>query len=301
MSKIAITGAFSYSGKYITQELLSAGQEVITLTGNPQRANLFEGKVKAFPFNFNQPEKLASTLEGVDTLINTYWVRFDHNESTFLSAISNTRTLFKAAKLAGVKRVVHVSITNPDRLSQLPYFWGKAILEEDLIASGMSYAILRPTVIFGKEDILINNITWFLRRFPIFTLPGNGKYRLQPIYVADLAKLAADQAARSENVIINTIGPESFSFRELLELLKTAVGSQALLIPSPPGLARWLSAVVGKIVKDVILTEQEVVGLMEGRLVGESPPTGETRLTDWVNAHRKTLGKHYANELARHY
>ncbi|MFN2145766.1 MAG: SDR family oxidoreductase, partial [Anaerolineales bacterium] len=258
MAKIAITGAFSYSGKYITEELLAAGHEVITLTGNPNRPNPFGGKVKAFPFHFDDPEKLVEVLRGVDTLINTYWVRFDHGETTFLRAVSNIRTLFRCAKQVGVKRVVHISITNPDPQSKLPYFWGKAILEEDLTASGISYAILRPTVIFGKEDILINNIAWFLRRFPLFALPGQGDYRLQPIYVADLANLAAAQAVGNEDVIIDAIGPEIFTFREMLEMIRTETGSRALLLPSPPGLARWLSAIVGRLVKDVVLTEQEV-------------------------------------------
>lgn len=301
MSRIAITGAFSYSGKYITQELLDAGHEVITLTGSPDRPSPFGDRVKAYPFNFDAPEKQVSILQGVNTLINTYWVRFDHDETTFLRAVSNTRTLIQNARQAGVSQVVHISITNPDPQSKLPYFWGKAILEEDLIASGLSYAILRPTVIFGKEDILINNIAWFLRRFPLFTLPGDGDYRLQPIYVGDLAKLAAGQVDSTQNVIIDAIGPETFTFKELVILLKATVKSRALLIPAPPGLARRLSAIVGRVVKDVVLTEDETIGLMEGRLFVDAPPAGETRLTDWINAHQKSLGKRYANELNRHY
>jgi NADH dehydrogenase len=301
MAKIAVTGAFSYSGKYIAEELLNAGHEVITLTGNLQRTNPFEGRIKAFPFTFDDPDQLVKTLAGIDSLINTYWVRFDHGDITYLRAVSNTRVLFRAARQARVKRIVHLSITNPDPQSRLPYFWGKAILEEDLITSGMSYAILRPTVIFGKEDILINNITWFLRHFPLFTLPGDGDYRLQPIYVGDLAKLAAEQAVKGQNLIIDAIGPETFKFRKMLEMLMDSTGSWSLLVPGPPGLAHWLSSIVGRFVGDVVLTRQEVVGLMEGRLYVNAPPAGETRLTDWVHLHRDTLGKRYANELIRHY
>jgi NADH dehydrogenase len=299
--KIAITGAFSYSGKYITRDLLDAGHEVITLTGHPHRPDPFDGLVAAYPFNFLSPEKLAQNLEGVDTLISTYWVRFDHGETTFLRAVSNIRTLFRCAQQAGVGRVVHISITNPDPQSRLPYFWGKAVLEEDLIASGLSYAILRPTVIFGKEDILINNIAWFLRRFPVFAVPGDGQYRLQPIYVADLAKLAVQQVFEQDDVVINAIGPETFTFIELLQILKSAVGSRVKLVSSSPALARWLSAVVGRFVGDVVLTEDEVSGLMEDRLFVNSPPTGDKCLSDWVNAHRDTLGRRFANELVRHY
>jgi NADH dehydrogenase len=197
--------------------------------------------------------------------------------------------------------VVHISITNPDPQSKLPYFWGKAILEEDLIESGLSYAILRPTVIFGKEDILINNISWFLRRFPVFTVPGDGSYQLQPIYVQDLAILAAKQVLSNEDVVIDAIGPETYSFIELLKMLKEVIGSRALLVSSPPGLARGLSEIVGRLLGDVVLTEQEVIGLMEGRLVVDSSHAGNTRLSEWVDDHAGILGKRYANELTRHY
>ena len=166
IKKIAITGAFSYSGKYIARRLLEDQHQLITLTGHPDRMDPFDGRISVFPFNFSEPDQLVKTLSGVEILINTYWVRFDHKSTSFFSAISNIRRLFWAAKQAGVRRIIHISITNPDPYSQLPYFWGKAILEEDLIHSGLSYAILRPTVIFGKEDILIHNIAWILRRFP---------------------------------------------------------------------------------------------------------------------------------------
>jgi len=302
--QIAITGAFSYSGKYIARNLLADGHSLVTLTGSlhrKDRPDPFDGQIPAYPFNFDDPDKLAATLEGVDTLINTVWVRFDHGETTFMRAVSNIRTLFRAARQAGVRRVVHLSVTNPDPQSKLPYFWGKAILEEDLIASGMSYAILRPTVIFGKEDILINNIAWFLRYFPVFPILGDGEYRLQPIYVQDLAELAAEQAVGDQDVIIDAVGPETFTFKEMVRMIRDAVGSRALLVNSQPKLAWRASALVGKMVGDVILTREEVIGLMDGRLYVDSPRTGDTRLTDWVNANVDQLGKHYAHEIKRHF
>ncbi len=299
--RVAVTGAFSYSGKYITRRLLDAGCEVITLTGHPDRTNPFDAPIQAYPFNFQQPEALVKSLTGIDTLVNTYWVRFDHGASSFLGAVSNIRQLFQAAKQAGVRRVVHISITNPDPHSDLPYFWGKAILEEDLIASGMSYAILRPTVIFGKEDILINNIAWFLRRFPVFAIPGDGDYRLQPIYVDDLAQLAVEQIFSQENAVIEAIGPETYTFNGLVALLRAHVGKQRLVVHTPPMLAQRLSAAVGKLVGDVILTRDEVVGLMEGRLYVDTPSAGTTLLSEWVASHANTLGRQYANELNRHY
>src|SRR6266542_473420 len=190
--KIAVTGAFSYSGKYITSRLLARGEEVITLTNHPNRPDPFAGKVKAFPLNFQNEQELISTLRGVDVLVNTYWVRFNKEDNTQPKAVENTKILVNAATKAGIRRIVHISITNPSADSHLPYFWGKAANEKAVIDSGMSYAILRPTVLFGKEDVLINNIAWLLRRLPVFGLPGDGSYKLSPVYVDDLAELAVD-------------------------------------------------------------------------------------------------------------
>ena len=100
---------------------------------------------------------------------------------------------------ADVRRVVHISIARAGQ-SQLPYFRGKAALETALRSSELSHAIVRPTVIWGGgRDVLLNNIAWCLRRFPVFLLPG-GKYQIQPVHVEDLAALAVTKAQHSKGV-----------------------------------------------------------------------------------------------------
>jgi NADH dehydrogenase len=297
----AVTGAFGYTGKYIARRLLAEGREVITLTGNPHRLNPFGEQVRAFPFDFDHPSALAARLKGVDTLYNTYWVRFPHGETSYESAVENTRTLISAAKTAGVRRFVHVSITNPSPDSPLPYFRGKGILEGNIQASGLSYAIIRPTVIFGQEDILINNIAFLLRRFPLFAVPGDGQYRLQPIFVEDIAEIAVRAAKSAENLVLDAAGPEVFTFEQLGQTIAAQIGRRPLLIHLPP-LATWLlSAIISLWVKDVVLTRDEVRGLMAGLLVTDGLPTGGTRLSDWLEQNKNTVGKHYASELRRHY
>jgi uncharacterized protein YbjT (DUF2867 family) len=299
LSNQAITGAFGYSGRYIAQKLLAKGYPVITLTNSLQRANEFAGRVKAYPFNFDQPEELRRSLQGVEVLYNTYWVRFNHRLFKHADAVQNTLTLFDAAQKAGVKRIVHVSITNPSEASPLEYFRGKARLERALIESGLSYAILRPTVLFGKEDILINNIAWALRRLPFFGVFGNGLYKLQPIYVEDLAELALQWGARDENIILNAIGPETFSYRELVLQIGRLIGARRPVISVPPELGYWIARGIGFLNDDVMITRQEIKGLMANLLFVESPPAGETRLTDWIKSHASSLGLHYTSELKR--
>lgn len=299
--KTAVTGAFSYSGKYITHRLLERGKKVITLTGHPNRPDPFEGKVEAYPLNFNNETELATSLGGIDTLYNTYWVRFDRGENTQPHAVENTRKLVNAAVKAGVQRIVHISITNPSPDSHLPYFWGKAANEQTIIESGLSYAILRPTVLFGIEDILINNIAWLLRRFPFFTIPGDGSYRLQPVFVDDLAELAVDVGYTQDNVVWDAVGPDILTFEELVHLIAKSLGLNRSLLRVHPGLALKAAQFLSLIVGDVLLTPEEVDGLMAGLLVSNEPSRCKTRLADWLEENKKSVGVHYASELKKHY
>jgi uncharacterized protein YbjT (DUF2867 family) len=298
--KIAVTGSYSYSGKYITRRLLAQGREVITLTGHPNRPDPFGGKVKAFPLDFNV-ENMAHSLEGVDTLYNTYWIRFDYGSNTQLQAVENTTRLVKAAVAAGVRRIVHISITNPSLDSHLPYFLGKALNEKAVCESGLSYAILRPTVLFGLEDILINNIAYLLRRFPLFVLPGDGSYRLQPVFVDDLAQLALEAGALDENLLWDVVGPDIFSFREMTHLIGECIGYSRPLVSIHPALALAASKGISIFVGDVVLTKDEVDGLMAGLLVSSQPPRAKMHLASFLNANKAAIGMEYASELQRHY
>ncbi len=294
-----VTGAFGYSGKYIAQRLLDKGHKVGTLTNSLHRKNPFGDKIQAHPFNFDKPEKLTESLRSMSVLYNTYWVRFNYKTFTYTSAVKNTITLFNSAKKAGVGRIVHISITNPSDDSPLEYFSGKAKLEKTLIESGLSYSILRPAILFGKEDILINNIAWILRRFPVFGMFGDGNYRLRPIYIDDLAKLAVEQGESKENTIIDAIGPETFTYKGLVKEINKIIGKKRRVISVPPTLAYIVGNIINKIVDDVLITREEIKGLIADLLYVDSPPTGKTKLTDWAREHAESLGKHYANELAR--
>lgn len=295
----AVTGAFGYSRRYIAQRLLDAGREVVTLTNSSGRRDPFGGRVRAFPLSFDQRDKLVDALRGVSVLYNTYWVRFNHRLFTFRQAVDNTNTLFVAAREAGVRRIVHVSISNPSARSHLEYFRGKADLERALEKSGIGYAILRPTVLFGKEDILINNIAWILRRFPVFGVFGDGRYRLQPIYVDDLARLAVEQGQQAGNVVIDAIGPETFTYRELVTTIGRLIGHPRPVVSVPPTVAYYVALAAGKVLGDVVITRDEIQGLMEGLLYVDAPSAGTTCLTTWVAEHKSSLGIRYASELAR--
>ncbi len=296
-----ITGAFGYTGKYITRRLLAMRKEVRTLTGHPNNPNPFDGQVRVYPFNFDNFADLVKSLQGATTFYNTYWIRFSHGANTYEGAVKNTQTLIRAAIEAGVRRIVHISITNPAESSRFPYFSGKAILEQDILNSGLSYSIIRPTVIFGDEDILINNIAWCLRRFPVFPVFGSGQYSLQPIYVEDMADLVIEAGQQRDNTIVDAVGPDIFTFEQLVRLIMEKLHKRIILAHVQPRIALSLAKLIEPFLGDVLITRDEIYGLMADLLISHQPPTGHTRLSDWLEEHSTSVGKKYASELARHY
>jgi len=298
---VAVTGAFGFIGKYIARLLISQGQHVITLTNKRLQAASIGEMIIVYPLDFTQPEALTAALRNVDTLYNTYWVRFNYAQTTFERAIQNTQALIQAAHRAGVRRIVHISIANPSIDSPLPYYRGKALLEQYIQQSGIPHAIIRPTVVFGLEDVLINNIAFFLRYLPIFAIPGSGRYRIQPIFVEDLADLAVQAGQSAENQVIDAVGPDIFTYKFLVRLIAEAIGSHSLIIHLPPGIALTLSRLIGFAVRDVVLTKDELDGLMADLLVSREPPLGKTSLREWLASNADICGARYASELQRHY
>lgn len=296
-----VTGAFGYTGKYIARRLLAAGCAVRTLTAHPRRPHEFGDRVEVAPLDFHHPEDLVRALCGARVLYNTYWLRFNHRSATFDQAVANSRILVRAARDAGVAKIVHVSIANPSLDSPLRYYSGKAEVEAAILESGLAYGILRPTVIFGPEDILINNIAWFVRRFPVFAIPGSGQYQLQPIFVEDFAELAMREARSETSRIVDAVGPEIFTFENLVRQVARALGAKPRLVRVRPNTALRLVNVVGRIVGDVVLTHEEIEGLISNLLVSNYPPTGCTSFGAWIIQNGAALGARYSSEIQRHF
>jgi uncharacterized protein YbjT (DUF2867 family) len=295
-----VTGAFSFTGRYVAARLLELGREVRTLTRHPQSASPFGARVEAFPLEFD-PDTLTERLRGVDTLYNTYWIRSPRGDLTFEHVLDHTSILIDAAREAGVRRVVQLSVSNASVSSALPYFRGKALAEDALSSSGLSYAIVRPTLVFAREDVLVNNIAWLLRRLPLFVVPGSGDYTLQPVAVEDVAELAVTAGLGTEPTVLDAAGPDIFSFDEFVRLVREAVGSRAAIVHGSPRLALGLSALTGKILRDTLVTRAELAGLMQSLLTSRAAPTGTRRFADWLAENAGSVGRSYVSERLRNW
>lgn len=301
MPKHIVTRAFSFTGRFIAEELLRRGISVAALSRRAEDTLLLRQRLEVLPFNFDRPDELARSLEGAEVLHNTYWVRFNHGSDGFERAIRNTDVLFQAAKRAGIRKIIHLSVSNPSPQSPLHYFRGKAIVEQRLQESGLAHTILRPTLIFGAGDLLLNNIAYFVRRFPLFLVPGDGAYRVQPVAGEDVARLAWDAAQDPVSRIITAAGPDSYRFDEIVRMIARALGRRTAVIHSPVSVSDAACRALGVVLRDVVLTRQEIQGLMANLLVSHEPATGSARLVDWLQSARGHLGREYRSELQRNF
>lgn len=299
--RVAVTGAFGFTGRALAERLLDTGHEVTTLTRRSGDGDPLASRITVRPFDVSRPADLATSLAGVDTLYNTYWLRFPRGGDTFEGAVARSATLLAAAREAGVRRVVHVSVVNAAPDAETPYVRAKAALEAVVRASGLEWVIVRPTLTYGSGDILINNLAWALRRLPVYGLPGLGRYTVQPVHVDDVARICVDAGAGAPGRVLDAAGPQTLTYRELVDLVRAAVGSRSAVLPMPAPVVLATAKVLGLVVRDVVLTGDEIRELTSSLLTSHEPPLGTIRVTKWLTAHANELGRRWSSELARNY
>jgi NADH dehydrogenase len=136
---------------------------------------------------------------------------------------------------------------------------------------------------------------------PVFTVPGDGAYPVQPVHVEDLARICNEAALAETNVVLDAAGPERISFGELVALIRRTTGARALVVNVPAWTMRLGARALSLLVHDVVLTAEEIDGLMAGLLVSHAPALGQTGLTRWLEDKGASIGGRYANELQRHF
>jgi len=297
---VLVTGASGFIGGAITERVVDRA-EVRSLTLHPSRQR-FGTRVRTFAYDFDQPRRMAEAFDGVDVFVNTYYIRFKYAGASFEQAVARSRALIDLAKATGVGKIVHVSVSNADERSHLPYYANKARIEQLVRDAGLDFTILRPALVVGPGDILVNNIAFFLRRLPVFAMFGKGDYRLQPMAIdafADIAVEAIDGGHSRQTVAV--AGPRDWTFLELVRAIRRAVGSRALIVPAPPWLAVAGLKIAGVYLGDVVLTRDEISGLTEGYLCSDAPLRRGIDFDEWLAASATSLGRTYASELERHF
>ena len=292
-----VTGAFSYTGRHIAEELLGRGRSVRTLTRRLHPTDPLASRMETAPLAFD--DSLVESLSGADTLYNTYWVRFERGRPPSPRPGEHRRPA-RRRRARGVRRVVHVSVANPASDSPYPYFRGKAQAEELVRRSGISHAIVRPTLVFGAEDILINNIAWILRRAPLFLVPGDGRTRCSRSRSRTRPACASMPGCRTRTRRSMQRGPSAGRSRASPADRGRGRRARARIHTTCPARPRWLAA----------LRTARARRRADARRAGEPDggaarlrraARGDDRFDDWLVANAATLGRSYQSELGRNF
>ena len=297
----AVTGAFGFTGRALAERLLTDGHDLVTLSRRSGEGDPLRDQLRVEPFDTDRPDRLVASLAGVDTLFNTFWIRFPRGTMTYERAVAQSAALVAAARDAGVRRIVHLSVVNAAPDGPTPYVRAKAALEAIVRSSGLEWVILRPTLTYGPGDILINNLAWALRRLPVYGLPGLGRYTVQPVHVDDVARICAEAATMEAGQTIDAAGPETLRYRDLVSMVRAAIGSRSIVLPMPAALVLAAARLLGPVVHDVVLTGDEVRELTSSLLTSIQPARGTTRISEWLTANAASLGRTWASELDRNY
>ena len=298
---VSLTGAFSYTGRYIAKKLASEAIPFRAIT-NHARPELFPDlNIPVSLLQFTNSELMVEAMEGSDVFINTYWIRYPYRSLTHEKAVENIQFLIDCAKKAKVKQLIHISVTHPSEDSSLSYFRGKALAEKAVRESGLDYFILRPSLVFGLEDILINNIAWLLRTFPFFALPSPMNYSAQPVYACDVANAVFDVLLSEKSGTRDVVGEEVYLMDELVRLISVAISHPKRILLMPKPLTLLFVRFLGLLLHDRVLTIDELQGLMENRLISQEAPLGKTSFRSWILQEGSKLGKRYTNDFSRFY
>ena len=251
--RLAITGATSYTGRYLSEAFLSKSPASTVLNLSSRKTpiashnltNATLSQMTQAPLLFSDPAALTKSLEGADALVCTYWIRFEADGDTHAKAADRVKLLFTCAADAGVKKIVFSSHTRTSLDSPFSYIRSKAVAEQSLrelsASRSVNYSIVRPCGIFGDtpaESILMNNASYLLRRTPAFLCAGSGTDTFQPVHVRDMAslihELAVDGVATSGEEL-DACGPDRPGAVELFRRLARASGAWhggRLVLPS---------------------------------------------------------------------
>lgn len=239
---ILITGATGYIGRHLVARLVEQGERPRCLVRSRERAAalLPIDNVDIALGDTTRPETLAAAVQGVDTIVHTAFITADRKQSAGNhyeeTNVQGTANLIKAARDAGVTRVIELSGlgTKPDRPGS--YMQGRYMAEKMLKESGLQWTIIQPSVLFGKDAPFVKGLSDLIRTSPVIPLIGGGRIRFQPIYVEDVVTVIVkvlETPEQSANKTYTIGGPAYYTFTEIINALLHAMHKSRVKAPAP--------------------------------------------------------------------
>ena len=249
--KIAVAGGTGFLGRSITKALLDAGHDVVVGSRRrPEKAPL-DPRAKWVAADVTAPETLSALLAGADAVVDA--VQFPNSPIenpkkgyTFERIdLGGTRNLVDAAKAAGTP--LFIGLSGVGAAEHAPYHWQRFKWEEEqhIVASGVPYVVFRPSWVYGPGDVSLNRFLSFAKFLPFVPVIGNGKTRINPLYVEDLAAhvAAAVQKPEARGRIFEIGGPDVLTMDDVIRTALRVSGRRRFLLHSPKPVMKLVASV----------------------------------------------------------
>lgn len=244
-----VFGGSGFVGRHVVWALARKGYRVRAAVRRPDLAGYLQpmgvvGQIFPVQANLRFAESVARAVEGADVVINAVGILAPTGAQTFDAIhVEGARRVAKAAKDAGVERLVHISAIGADKTSAAKYARTKGLGEEATIAEFSSSVILRPSIVFGPEDEFFNRFAALARISPFLPLIGGGRTKFQPVFVDDVGSAAAAAATggAKPGTVYELGGPEVASFKDLLKATLAYSDRNRLLLPIPFWMAKLMA------------------------------------------------------------
>ncbi len=260
--RMAVLGSSGFIGTHLTLFLLQMGYRLNLLhhRADPDYVSP-RGQIESFQGSINDKDAMKRCFEGCSGVYHLVGIIAETRTSTFQRTVAEgTRALVDAAKEAGVKKIFYLSALGTSEDAETEYFRTKHEAERAVIESGLDYTIFRPSVVYGVRDKSLNMIASMVRHSPIIPVIGDGKYRMQPVYVEELAAIMA-HASRldvTDGKIYEVGGPEQLTYMEILDIIKRVLGRKRLTVHIPVSWVNAAAAVMEKIFKPAPVTRDQI-------------------------------------------
>ena len=270
---ITVFGGSGFLGRHVVRALAKRHYRIRAAVRRPELAGHLQplgrvGQIHAVQANVRDPGSVAAAVRDAEIVINLVGILFERSRQRFDAVqVEGARNVAKAAAQIGA-RMVHVSAIGADRSSRSGYARSKALGEEAVLAAAPAATIFRPSILFGPEDDFFNRFAALARIAPALPLIGGGHTKFQPVFAGDVAAaiaLAADGQTRS-GTIYELGGPETRTFRQLMEFVLATVERRKLLVPIPFPIAR-LQAFFLQFLPKPLLTPDQVELLRQDNVV----------------------------------
>lgn len=265
---VAVTGATGFVGSRVVERLLRRDHEVRILTRNPERAGWLRDRgVEVVAGGVESQSPLRALVAGAGAVVHLVGIIVEVAGQTFERVhVSGTRNVLGAAREAGVPRLVHMSAlgARPDR-EATAYHRTKAAAEELVRTSGVSHAILRPSLIAGQGSPPLRMMVDMLRLSPVVPVIGDGKYQMQPVAIEDVAEVFAVAVEKPDiRGTFDVAGLDALTYHEMLDLFERALGVKRRRVPVPVGMVRF-AAYAGMALPNLNpITPDQLTMLIEG-------------------------------------